>query len=223
MLRSAAKKSFGVIVVDAECRVLLVQRKDSFGYLGCVDNDALGHEMVAETLSTITIEERDKLLEWEWDKLWQDCGLDTKNNRKAQKCRARFEWLSIRDVVRAMDQRGEQWQLSNEWGLPKGRMAAQDNETALRCALREMQEETGLHASAITVLHDVGTFTDEYQGTDGKTYSSTYYVAKLRGKVEGTLDTKEVRQIRWMTLDECAERVRPKLLDIIKDATKLQA
>ena len=199
-----AKRSFGVIILDKTSRVLLVQRKDSFGYLACIDNEKLGHEKVSEPLKTITLQERDKILSLDWDQLWEDCQPAYATELYKKQCQARFEWLGIREIVAAMDQRGEQWQPENSWGLPKGRMSK--TETALRCALREVQEETGLTSDDIRVDDSVGTFKDTYIGTDGKQYSATYYAARLVGTDEGRtheFDETEVRQIRWATLEEC--------------------
>jgi ADP-ribose pyrophosphatase YjhB (NUDIX family) len=117
-----------------------------------------------------------------------------------------------------MDHRGEEWQHQNSWGLPKGRMARVDNETALRCALREMQEETGLDVHAVRVIHSLGTVSDEYTGTDGKKYCSTYYIARLINDVskKEKVDQKEVRQVTWATLEECKTlNLRPSLCELI--------
>lgn len=217
------KSSFGVVIVNAQNQVLLVQRKDSFGYLACVDNSRLGHENIAETLGTITIHERDKLLSCGWDELWKNCGMVNRSDAYKKQCHARFEWLGIRGTVAVMDKRGEQWQTENSWGLPKGRMAKIDNETALRCALREMQEETGLNANQIKVNHSAGTLIDSYKGTDGRIYRSVYYVANIQGGLEhlaAAPDTKEVRQVKWASPEECRAKLelRDGVCDIIEAA-----
>lgn len=216
------KSSFGVVIFDHTFRVLLVQRRDSFGYLTCIDNSALGHDNVADTLATITVDEKEKLMRWDWERLWQSINLGAVPKDYKEQCQARFEWLCVRDTVAAMDRRGEKWQPSNAWGLPKGRMAWKDNETAIRCATREMQEETGISPNAVAIIPSK-TFRETYTGTDGRAYTSVYYAGRLVGNPDEDAqepDSKEIREVVWATVKECEEdySLRPELLEVIREA-----
>lgn len=216
------KQSFGIILFnDATCeKVCLVQRKDSFGYLVCICHNhelANGTRDITETLATITKDEKNKLLTYSWDQLWQDCCPNHTNKRE---CEARFEWLGIRDTVRTLDRRGEKWQPENQWGVPKGRMATSDNETALRCALREVKEEAGI--DGINILAKLGTLSEETIGTDGKHYNSAYYIGiqQEQEKVD-TTSNNEIRKVEWCTLAQCQERLPASTYRIVSEAAHL--
>ena len=206
----SAVRSYGIIAY-VEDKVLLVQRKDSFGYITCIDNGTINQRDIAETLSTITKDEKEKLLTWNWDQLWADIGLQNRTEYKKQ-CEARFEWMGIRETIQSLDQRGEKWRDENEWGLPKGRMSSIDNENTQRCAQRELKEETGL-----TVLcdHRLGAFNDEFIGTDGKHYSTTYYVGRIQKMDTLSNQPREIRQIQLCSVEQCRQRLRPTTADLI--------
>ncbi len=210
-------KSYGIILV-CDDKILLIQRKDSFGYLTCIDNVDINHHDVSETLETITLEEKEKLLKLDWDQLWQDAksGNVNRGNKYKDACKARFEWLGIRETVQALDRRGQNWKTNNEWGLPKGRMSNADDEIGQRCALRELKEETGLRGELV----GRNFFTDAFIGTDGKKYETNLYIGSITPALAltGKKQKHEIRKIEWCTVDECKERLRPSTFSTILGA-----
>jgi 8-oxo-dGTP pyrophosphatase MutT (NUDIX family) len=212
------KLSYGIIVINDDEKICLVQRKDSFGYLVCIGNN---HELsdgtrdITETLATITTSEKDKILTMSWDQLWSDCCPNQPNKRE---CEARFEWLGIRDTVKTLDQRGEKWQIDNEWSIPKGRMMSSDNGVPLRCALRELEEETNISRYNIDVIAKLGTITSEIVGTDGKCYVSMFYIGRLKAMNNQETSNNEIRKVDWCTPKQCEERLAPTAYNSIVDA-----
>ena len=122
-----------------------------------------------------------------------------------------------------------QWILENtvseqpetEWGFPKGRRNI--NEDDMKCALREFREETGLSPSLIRVTRDIKPIEEVFTGSNNVRYKHVYYIAKYsptyyRGHVstlerplydpENTMQTKEVRDVRWFTYQEAQQRIR---------------
>lgn len=210
-------QSYGIILFSNN-RVLLIQRKDSFGYITCIDNKDIGHKDIADTLATLTIEEKKKIITYTWDQLWFDVKGPTKNDGKDE-CKARFEWLGIRDTVRSLDQRGEKWTVENEWGLPKGRMSLADNHIGQRSALRELKEETGI--TKCNLVPTTNPLIDTFIGTDGKTYTCAYYVATACSDIIPRIPTNaanEIRNIQWVPVAECNLRLRPSTSAIIETA-----
>lgn len=213
--------SYGIILFDNQVQpnVLLIQRKDSFGYMACIENSTITVKDVSETLATITTAEKNKLLQFDWDQLWADCFPNNKNMSLKQECKTRFEWLGIRDTVKALDDRGEQWKIENQWGLPKGRMSRVDNENGLRCALRELEEETGIRSNDIDMATSLGTLNDEYIGTDGNIYKSIYYIGKIKSEFNKPFSANsEVRSCDWNTTEQCNQRLSETTRQMITDA-----
>jgi len=79
------------------------------------------------------------------------------------------------------------------WAFPKGR--AEEGETALAAAKRELTEETGL-----VVLCLLGEkFTENYL-CDGKEKTVTYFLAEVTGDLK--LQEAEIADARWLNFDE---------------------
>lgn len=218
--------SYGIICLNNEGHVLLVQRKDSFGYLTCIDNEKLAMTDVSSTLATLTKAEKDKLIHLNWDALWSDCFAGNQHKLGAttykQACKARFEWLGIKETIQLLDRKGYPFHDANQWGLPKGRMARADTDNGLRCALRELREETGIDSTQVRVHTSTDNrkaikFVDEYIGTDSKLYETQLFVASLMGKQPAVLhpQTSEVQSVEWCPLDGCRERLGQSTYDII--------
>jgi len=226
-------QSYGVVLFSKELnQILLIQRKDSFGYITCIDNKTIDFKDVAETLATITVEEKNKILSLDWDHLWSDvmknpsesnANANAPTKRYKDECKARFEWLGIRETVQSLDCKGEKWKSENEWGLPKGRMSTIDNETGQRCALRELKEETGV--TNCKLVKKINPIKDFFVGTDGKQYTCLYYVAMIaddppsfRGSSFPSTSNKEIRKCEWCTIDECRIKLKPSTFNVVENA-----
>lgn len=81
-----------------------------------------------------------------------------------------------------------QGRYTGKWSFPKGH--SNENEEPLKCALREINEETG-----IDNLPEASDFLEIGYGN--------YYVFNLRDMLElSPKDTKEIMNIKWVSLDE---------------------
>ena len=206
--KQAPIKSFGLAIRDNnnDC-YLLVQRRDSYGYIDCIDNFWLQNPTsdLSATLATITEEEKEKLITLEWKALWLDC-MGDRRWKESEQCRARFEWFQIRETIATMAERGHKFNPENQWGLPKGRRNR--HETPIECALREVREETGIVSSQLAIQED-SRFTVSHVGTNGKHYESTFFGATYTGEPTSVSSTTshEIRRIEWCSLDECAKRL----------------
>lgn len=80
------------------------------------------------------------------------------------------------------------------WAFPGGFMNM--DETAEQCALRELQEETGL---IINMIKQLGAFSDVQRDPRGRVVSIAFYALVRPSEVVGGDDASEAR---WFTLDD---------------------
>lgn len=83
----------------------------------------------------------------------------------------------------------------DDWSLPKGKAA--HDEPILACALREVAEETGFDARAIS---PVGV--SRYQLSDGRTKVVTWFLMLAPARAQLRPDGVEVDQASWVPLAE---------------------
>ena len=88
------------------------------------------------------------------------------------------------------------------WSLPKGHL--ESGETALDAALREVEEETGIHGSP---LGELGTI-DYWFVADGTRIHKTvpHYLLVAESGALSDSDV-EVDEVAWVPLDEAVERL----------------
>lgn len=91
------------------------------------------------------------------------------------------------------------------WDLPKGKL--DDGETLEACALREVTEETGLHA-----IRSLGPLLTTYhvyeQGGERYLKASHWYRMLFHGTEGAVPQTEEdIERIEWLTREEVAERL----------------
>lgn len=107
------------------------------------------------------------------------------------------------------------------WDFPKG--GADDNETPLAAAIREMNEETGVQQLALE-WGEVSMDTEIYAG--GKV--ATYYIARI-DKQELTLPVSEELgrpehdEYRWVSYQEARSLLPPRLIPMLEWAVSVLA
>ena len=196
-----SKCSYGIILLSQDLqKVCVIQQKESNGYLTCLcDNSNFD---ISATLETITKDEKDKLLTWPWNNLWND--IQDRSNELEFKCQSRFEWLNIRNIVQSMDARGHQWKSDQKWSLPKGRLEPRDNENKVRCAQRELMKDTNIPHSDYHLHLDIGTFCNILQECE-------YMIATM--KYENLAPS-----VAWLPIDQCQDKLDPSTVALITEA-----
>lgn len=105
--------------------------------------------------------------------------------------------------------------LEPDWGFPKGRRNYKMNiENDLECAIRELNEEAGLHPNDYELWNNYWVI-ESYNGSNDVKYSHKYYIAKAKNTVSTIIDPcnkyqiGEIRKIGWFTYEDAIKMMRP--------------
>jgi MoaA/NifB/PqqE/SkfB family radical SAM enzyme len=108
-----------------------------------------------------------------------------------------------------------------EWGFPKGRRNYQEKD--IDCGIREFLEETGYGINDFKLIENIIPYEEIFIGSNIKSYKHKYYLACM---TNNTLDIQdyqksEVKNIKWMSFDECLNYIRPYNLEKINIIEKI--
>lgn len=197
-------QSYGLIILNSSLeKVLLIQRRDSFGYISLINNERLPTSAINRAAKTMTQKEHQKIACFDFNSLWKDIITDprlVRNNRVLQENEERFKSYQIRSIVNNIPV--DSLKTDNEWGFPKGRI--KKREKWIDCAKREASEETGISANDITIISDMP-FMENIKGFDGRMYINVYYVAQVPDRItEDSLNIQkqEIQNASWVEMEK---------------------
>lgn len=213
---------------------LMLCRKDSFGYVDFIRgkyslNDP---EHIRDIFSEMSEAEHEKIRQaTDFKELWCDLwNIEiTKTSHKHEERMSRKKYEALRSGIPYNNPSSSSSMLTlksllettssfpaAEWEFPKGRKEL--NETEIECGVREFEEETGISRRDVQLVENLMGFDENYVGTNSIAYKHRYFLAELLPTAEGYNDDtlllgrfqkSEVRELRWMTLDECMREIRP--------------
>ena len=209
-------------------QVLMIQRKDSLGFMDIMRgkyriNDP---EYISKQLRGITQVERNRLLNDDFDDIWNDLwGGDTETSQRYahNKHISKDKLTQLRNGVEiSQDVKFTLADLlrqepalydTPEWGFPKGRRDLYESD--IKCAYRELSEETGILEQDLLKVINIAPFIEQFYGSNNIHYRHTYYIAQYIGKNMIFFDeknnemTREIGNIVWKSLDEALVLLRP--------------
>jgi len=200
-------------------KFLMIQRKDTMGYIDFVrgkysmDNEQERNETIQTLMNEMTFEEKTNLVNQSFDEIWASLW----NNHSSRSYTNEYELAKKKfyqlDIPKLISQ-SENLYFHTELGFPKGRRNMR--ETNISCAEREFYEETGYNKSNYDFIKNYNMIEEEFVGTNGITYRHIYYLVKMKSNVSppcvdktNKVQTGEVKNIGWFTLDECISVLRP--------------
>lgn len=200
---------------------MLICRRHTFGFVELVRGkfNNISKRCLVELLRELTKEEfqhiRTQSFEWLWNYLWMNGKHNVKYVREFNEAQYKFSSLqnslSYREAMADFDE-SQCWD-EPEWGFPKGKRDRR--ESTLRCAIREMKEETGIDPSMYVIDENVNPVGETFRGTDRKMYSNLYYVAHAKSatwdppSIDSVEQMREVSQSVWATVEEIGKKFRP--------------
>ena len=217
--------SYGIIcykIINDKPMFLLIQRKHSISYIDFLrgkHNSSLN--FIESLFSSMTYEEKNRLLTSSFDDLWEDLWINKKHKSytfEYENAKKKFEqikngyfyngyYINIKNLVEKLKNKN----VNLEWGFPKGRR--NKNENDLTTANREFKEETNLNKDDYNVENSNLTYSEEFLGSNGISYKYVYFIGKSNNiNVDINLNNKhqlsEVGNIGWFSLNDAC-----KLLD----------
>jgi len=222
--------SYGIIlfyILDGVYRFLIAQRRDTIEYIDYLRGRYTDSQLELY-FSLMTQSEKDRLANWSFEELWDDLWIDKNNNFwKNIYPKAMSKYNHKKNVMLQLLQENEKSTIEPSWGFPKGKKEI--NETDIECAMREFSEETGMTINYTNLLTEPP-FKETYRGTNGRIYTTVYYLAycdseipivkiPLNGIRKETV-SDEIGELKWVTLEESRQflnRDRQSLLELCID------
>jgi len=200
---------------------LMIRRKDTLGYVDFIRGKypLQNKTYLLHILSEMTLNERNKLLNTDFDELWSELwgehiGIQYRGEERVSREKFNILKLGVKtelyeyDLVSLNKEIQTSW-TEPEWGFPKGRRNYQEKD--LTCAIREFEEETGFNKTDISIVQNVIPFDETFTGSNYKSYRHRYFLAFLDNKsIPSTEFQKtEVSKIAWLNHEDALEAIRP--------------
>jgi len=224
--------SSGIICInnaDKENKYLLICRKDTLGYVDFIRGKypLYNKDYIQNIIDEMTLKEKKKILTMSFNDLWTDLwGNFVRMQYQQEEKMSKQKFLQIREgiymfekdfynIESLINNSKTKW-VTPEWGFPKGRRNYMETDNS--CAIREFNEETGYTENDYEVIKNVLPYEEIFMGSNYKSYKHKYYLAIYRGNKEdkGKYQKTEVSNMKWLTLKECLNSIRPYNLEKIE-------
>ena len=209
---------------------LLIQRRDSLGFIELIRGryKATDIDYIRLHLGGITKDEQQRYRDGPFDVLWNSMwGLNHSHLYKNEFETAMAKWELIHKGV--TDANGKLWTVDDliasaepakdtpEWGFPKGRRDAQESDYI--CAMREMEEETGVKERDVVAIQNIEPLNESFFGSNHVNYCHKYFIVwvppsvNIKFNSENDHMRREIGDIQWLSLDQALARIRPENIE----------
>lgn len=210
-------------------RVLMVQRRDSLGYINILrPRQEENNAFINTYAQDMTPKERKRLEDREFKDLWTDLAMNKQcrrwYSREMERAQDKFDRL---DLYSLLDNTTSKWN-HLEWGFPKGKRNLYEED--LCSALREFQEETGYSQKDLTLIQKEPLI-ERFIGLNDNEYMCKYFIAWMNPERLGPeidqdnpYQAGEISNLAWLTYNEAMKIIRPNAKnkrDILKQAYRL--
>lgn len=204
-------KSFGIIAFNNKNEFLLIQRKDSIGYTDFLRGKYSNTQEVINLIEEMTNKEKYDIITKTFDELWDELWIRKNNGiyvREKTKAKRMFNNIDAKNLIKNS---GLSRYSESEFEFPKGRKKL--NESDIKCAKREFEEETGLSYKDYNVLLQIRPIVEKFIGSDGISYEIIYFFALLNNYIDfntpkTTLFLEEVRQVVLLNYKDAYKKIR---------------
>lgn len=199
-----------------QVKFLLVQRKDSIGYIdfvrGKYDNRIKKEDIYRILLGEMTLNEKKRLLENSFDEIWDSLWINKKSrvyNNDYDLSKKKLQSIDYKSMLR--DSLSETKWVKSEFSIPKGRR--NNSEQFIDCAIREFSEESGFKKNDIKHIYPEK-IEEVFFGSNGLAYRHVYYLAEVTRddipEIDHTnvLQAGEIKYVNWFTYKEAMNSFR---------------
>lgn len=225
--------SYGIILFTFnEYKVpkyLIVQRRDTIEYVDFVRGQYSYNDLKLY-LSRMTDDERWRIKNFNFDQLWEDLWIN-KEHRIYKKCyvKAKQKFEQIYDNLESILDETKSTVNEPQWVFPKGKKNIREN--AIECARREFLEETRMSLDETKLFFDKP-FIERFKGSNGKSYSTHFYVTYSEKEMQKKLIetnalrknkltiSEEISDILWLDLCEIKNKINERRYNILVNIDK---
>lgn len=221
--------SYGIILFYTKNQTRFyqcAQRRDSISYVTFM-RDKMPKDKYQYYFGLITNDERERLKKYSFDDLWDDLMINHSGKiykSEYQHAKDHFDEIKNSGKLDEYLNTTESKHVETEWEFPKGRKKF-IREEPLHCALREFFEETKIPIQSIEII-DCEPFVFTYTGTDGKKYTTVYFLAEcsdiipvtyrnIQNGIRKHTVSEEVSDIIWRTIEESKIKLTPDKFDLL--------
>lgn len=215
--------SYGVLLVYKDEKIgklqyLLSQRRDSIEYIDFLKGKYTIVNL-KHLLSLITVEEKERILNNSFDDLWDDLWVNHESYFYLEfKQRAKVKYENNKEIIDTYLKNNNSLKNEPIWGFPKGKK--NNKETEINCAFREFKEETNMSIDYLNLLN-LPPSIEVFKGSDGKMYSTVYYIAYIDTKIpikkikinnsnirKETI-SEEISNLKWCSIEYALKLLPP--------------
>ena len=215
--------SYGILLFHKDdqniFRIVMVERKDSIAFIEFIRGKYKSHlniEYLKILFSRFSIEERKKVLLKSFNELWNELWIHTetindrikREYRKSSEMFYKLKGTKLKELIDSVETNYK----TNEWEIPKGRR--KKYEANKDTAIREFSEETNIDISKYELFNNIIPIFEEYKGINNVNYKHIYYIGKTKEKYDLKINKlnkdqyTEIKNINWLTKNECHESIR---------------
>ena len=207
----------------------MVKRRNTYTYIEFLRGmyDILNVDYLQKMFTKMSIEEKKNILESNFKTLWNELWLienNLKNKNEFYKGIIKFNILKngyyndgkVKISLKYLIDNSKKNYIMEEWYFPKGKKEFLINnpETDIETSLREFCEETNIEKDQYDLYNNIIPLIEEYTGINGVRYKHVYYIGEIKNYCELSINMEnkdqytEVKNIEWLSEEECYERIR---------------
>ncbi len=210
-----------------QIKYMICQRRDTIQYVVVILGKYTTDAELNRYIPLMTLEEQNRILSsrYTFTELWDDVWAGQTNTVvQSDRETAQKKFITNKETIIRYAQQCQlekRYLLEPESLFLKGKRTESDKSDE-DCAFREYEEETYCNRDTLTILDNYYAIIEEYKGTDAKTYSTIYFIARaqypftlpereiVRRTIRDYTISNEIGKVDWKTRAEAGTILNPR-------------
>jgi 8-oxo-dGTP pyrophosphatase MutT (NUDIX family) len=206
--------------IENDVEIFIIKRKDTLSFVDFMRGkySIEDKNYITNLLNNMTVNERQFILNNEFDTIWQYLwNYNTNNSYKNEEKTSKnkfinlkngysniFESYNLESLINLCDKK----YIEPEWGFPKGRRNYQEKDIV--CALREFEEETGYEKKDIVIINNIVPYEEIFSGSNYKSYKHKYFIGIINNNYipKNNYQIYEITEIKWVSIHNVSNYLR---------------